>query len=518
MMRLLVAGLGATALLVGSCSTNAEHTSADRPLAARFAGVPVSADRPLQPVGDPGTAVVRADDFPAGGIPAFLTDVRAAGHQTFDRFVLEFDGDTVPSHQVGYVKEPVTEDGSGRSVDVQGAAFLEVRVTPARGFDLSGDQLRATYPGPDRRGVPDGQVVTEAVSTGDFESMLAWTLGLEHRAPFGVATLSNPARLVVDVLHEPADGDSAESPGPVGPASTAGVDADASGPPVVLTDVRLGAHPGFDRVVFQLGGDGSAGYHVGYTDDPRSQESGELVHVPGDAALAVTLTNLLRPADAPPGLQPWEGPKQLRIADTTTLQALVTDGLFRGRHTFFAGRDQRQPFAVARLDDPQRIVVDVLAREPVALGHGCTSPDGVSVSYPQGWSVNTGEVAPACTRFAPQAFSLPQNSDLRVAAITIISESVPFERASEPPAGQKSRIPLTVDGREAVRIEQQTADGLYPLGTPMTSYIVDLGVCEDGPRTLIATTVGLPRFDYARNIEVLDEMVHTLWLSSDRQD
>ena len=41
--------------------------------------------------------------------------------------------------------------------------------------------------------------------------MLAWTLGLEHRAPFGVATLSDPGRLVVDVLHEPADGDTAAS-------------------------------------------------------------------------------------------------------------------------------------------------------------------------------------------------------------------------------------------------------------------------------------------------------------------
>ena len=368
MMRLLVAGLGATALLVGSCSPNADHTSADRPLATRLADVPVSADRPLQPVGDPGT------------------------------------------------------------------------------------------------------------------------------------------------------GDSAESLEPIGPAATAKVAVDASGPPVVLTDVRLGAHPGFDRVVFHLGGDGSAGYRVGYTDDPRSQASGESVPVPGDAALAVTLTNLLLPADAPPGLQPWEGPEQLRIAGTTTLQALVTDGLFEGRYTFLAGLEQRQSFAVARLDDPQRIVVDVLAREPVALGHRCTSPDGVSVSYPNGWSVNTGEVAPPCTRFAPQAFSLPRNSDLRVAAITITVESVPFERASEPPAGQKSRIPLTVDGREAVRIEQQTAEGLYPLGTPMTSYVVDLGVCEDAPRTLIVNTVGLPRFDYARNVEVLDEMVHTLRLSSDRQD
>ncbi|MCF6734208.1 hypothetical protein [Blastococcus sp. KM273129] len=509
MMRLLLAGLGASTLLVTAGATVPPPTALSDP-----PGTPQAAGSPLPPVGDPGTGTVEEGDFPGGGSPAYLTDVRAAGHEDFDRFVLEFEGDDVPGYRVGYVEPPITEDGSGREVGVAGSAFLEVRVSPASGVDLSGEQPRRTYTGRDQLTAPGGQVITEAVRTGDFEAMLAWTIGLEERVPFGVTTLTDPARLVVDVLHQP---DGSGSLQPVGEGGTTDVDVDASGSPVVLTDVRLGAHDGFDRIVFELAGDGEAGYEIGYTEDPRSAGSGEPLEVPGDATLGITLSGLLLPPDAPEGVEPWEARERLEIAGTSTLQALVADTLFEGRYSFYAGLDERRPFAVARLSDPQRIVVDVLDRQPdgVPLGERCTSPAGFAVDHPADWSVNAGETVPACSRFSPRDFDVPDATDVRVAAIAFSVEPVAFDRAVQEQPGEQDRRELTVDGRDAVRIERTaTGETFWPEGTPSTRYAIALEEGEDGPQTLVADTVGLPRFDHPRNVEVLDAMIGTLDLDA----
>ncbi|WP_324277184.1 AMIN-like domain-containing (lipo)protein [Blastococcus brunescens] len=70
---------------------------------------------------------------------------------------------------------------------------------------------------------------------------------------------------------------------------------------MTLTDVSLGGHDGFDRIVFELAGEGEAGWRVGYVDQPRAQGSGAPVPVPGAAALEITLTNVALPGDAPEG-------------------------------------------------------------------------------------------------------------------------------------------------------------------------------------------------------------------------
>ncbi|MGY1826001.1 AMIN-like domain-containing (lipo)protein [Blastococcus sp. SYSU DS0541] len=515
MMRLLLAGLGASSLLV----TTAGATPAPPPtVVPDLPGTLQAAGSPLPPVGEPGTETVQDDAFPAGGSPVYLTDVRAAGHEEFDRFVLEFEGDDVPSYRVGYVEPPITEDGSGREVQVAGSAFLEVRVSPASGVDLSGEEPRETYTGRDHITAPGGEVITEAVETGDFESMLAWTIGLEEQVPFGVAELSDPARLVVDVLHEPGGDGGSGGLDPIGEGGSADVDVEGTGAPVVLTDVRLGAHDGFDRIVFELAGDGEAGYQVGYTEDPRSAGSGLPLDVPGDATLGITLSNLLLPPDAPEGVEPWEGRERLEIAGTSTLEALIADTLFEGRYSFYAGLDQQRPFAVARLSDPQRIVVDVLTREPsdgVTLGETCTSPAGFAIDHPSDWSVNAGETVPSCSRFSPQDFDVPDATDVRVAAIAVSVEPVPFDRVTQGQPGEQARRELTVDDRDAVRIERTaTGEGFWPEGMPSTRYAIALEDGENGPRTLVADTVGLPRFDYERNVAVLDAMIETLDLDA----
>lgn len=514
-MRRLAAGICAT-LFLAAC------TGEDRPSgdsdggASPSTGAGPSDEQALEPVGDPDTAAVQGGGFPGEGPPvAHLTDVRVAGHEGFDRVVLEFEGEQVPSYRVSYVQPPLTEDASGRPVDVAGSAFLELRASPASAVDLSGEQPEQTYDGPDRIEPPEGGVVTDLVSTGDVEANLAWTVGLADRVPFGVAALADPSRLVVDLLHAPDDPGGLE---PVADGDTAESIAAGDGPPVALTDVRLGAHAGFDRIVFELAGEGEAGWQVGYTDEPQAQGSGAPVEVPGEAVLGITLTNIALPGDAPEGVSTWEGPDRQAIAGATVLDTLVEDTLFEGRHTFFAGLDGRRPFAVGLLTDPQRIVVDVLAEEPAApepLSQRCQSPEGFSIAYPESWSVNSGETVPECTRFAPEQFTVPPNTDARVGAVTASVEPVPFDRVTAPGPGEElSRTETTVDGRAAVRTERVSAgEGLYPEGVRTTSYAVDLPAGDDGPRTLVLNTIGLPQFDYARNVPVLDRMIGTVTIT-----
>lgn len=355
----LVAAL--VAMTCGFTATGAAAAATDRDQPARTPGIP--------PVGEGSLDPVEGGGFPTiTGPTALLTDVRTARQDGFDRIVLQFGSGQMPGYRVAYVEPPVRAAGSGQVVPIAGQAFLQVSTTPASGVDLSGPQPRPTYPGPERVAPPDGEVVTEVVRTGDFEAGLTWTAGVTKRLPFAVAAFADPNRLVVDVLHEPAD------PGlrPIGEADVQPSSAAGSGPPVVVTDVRLGAHDGFDRLVFETAGEGRAGWEAGYVEQPRAQGSGAPIAVDAPAALGVTLTNIALPGDAPPGTQPWDGPQRQRIADAQVLLELVEDGLFEGRYAFFAGTPGERPFAIGRLDSPSRIVVDILTREPGAPGHpGC---------------------------------------------------------------------------------------------------------------------------------------------------
>lgn len=135
-----------------------------------------------------------------GSGPAFLTAVRAARQEGFDRVVFEFDGGP-PGSEVGYVRRPITEDGSGEPVTVEGAAVLQVRMEQAASARLSGEDVVFTYTGPKRLRPPGTATVVELVQTGDFEAVLTWVVGTRERVPFKVTKLSGPPRLVVDVAH-----------------------------------------------------------------------------------------------------------------------------------------------------------------------------------------------------------------------------------------------------------------------------------------------------------------------------
>ncbi len=152
-------------------------------------------------------SVVPPVSTPPVATRAHLTAVRAsaAGQPGGSRVVFEFDT-VVPGYRIDYVPRPVTEDGSGDAVTVDGAALLEVRFENAAGARLDGEKVVRTYTGPDRVAAAGGQgIVTEVVDAGDFEGLVTWVIGLRAKVPaLSVSALSGPNRLVIDLPPAPA--------------------------------------------------------------------------------------------------------------------------------------------------------------------------------------------------------------------------------------------------------------------------------------------------------------------------
>ena len=128
---------------------------------------------------------------------------------------------------------------------------------------------------------------------------------------------------------------------------------------VAVTDVRVGIHDGFDRVVFEIEGDGLAGWSVRYVDEATSQGSGEPIEVAGDATLAVALSNVTLPPELPAEIERWED-ERIEAPDGAVINEVVQDTIFEGIQTFFMGLDAEAGFLIDRFEDTQRVVIDVV--------------------------------------------------------------------------------------------------------------------------------------------------------------
>jgi hypothetical protein len=126
----------------------------------------------------------------------------------------------------------------------------------------------------------------------------------------------------------------------------------------LLTDVRVGRHPSFDRVVFEFR-NSLPGYDVSYVKRPvREDPSGRVVKVAGRFVLEVVMRNALD-ADLSQESAPrtYTGPNRLKPG-TRQIAELVRAGGFEAVLTWVAGLNNRTPFRVDRLQDPPRLVVD----------------------------------------------------------------------------------------------------------------------------------------------------------------
>ncbi|WP_166849164.1 hypothetical protein [Isoptericola sp. BMS4] len=137
---------------------------------------------------------------------------------------------------------------------------------------------------------------------------------------------------------------------------------------LVITDVRVGAHDGYDRVVLDLGGTGSPGWRVEYVDRATDDGSGEPVDVDGDEVLQVRLSGMALPSDVS-GVAEYDGGR-VEPDGTEAVEEVVYRFWFEGYTTIFIGVDdptdgaRRPAFRVFALDDPARVVVDVRTTGP----------------------------------------------------------------------------------------------------------------------------------------------------------
>jgi len=128
-----------------------------------------------------------------------VIDVRVVEHESFDRIVLEFTGTGIPGWAVNYVDEAVL-DGSGETVRLGGDAILDIYASgttwPAPDY----------YSGPKQFEPENGGDVNDVYVGGTFEGYTQVLAGLDGApVPFRVFALTDPSRLVVDVVDDSAD-------------------------------------------------------------------------------------------------------------------------------------------------------------------------------------------------------------------------------------------------------------------------------------------------------------------------
>jgi hypothetical protein len=126
----------------------------------------------------------------------------------------------------------------------------------------------------------------------------------------------------------------------------------------LLTDVRVGRHPGFERVVFEYRNT-VPGYNVSYVERPVHEDpSGLVVKIAGRFVLQVRMENAadvdLSQESAP---RTYTGPDRLR-PDAAQIEEVLRSAGFEGILTWFIGVNDRAQFRVIRLPDPPRLVVD----------------------------------------------------------------------------------------------------------------------------------------------------------------
>jgi len=128
-----------------------------------------------------------------------------------------------------------------------------------------------------------------------------------------------------------------------------------------LTDVTVGSHEGYDRVVFTFDGE-LPGYDIGYVDGPVTEDgSGEPIEVGGTHAISVRMSPASGALLTGETVEmTYDGPNRIEGPGQTVVE-VVRAGDFEAQLTWAIGVEGEQPFKVSTLTGPTRIVVDVAA-------------------------------------------------------------------------------------------------------------------------------------------------------------
>ncbi len=124
---------------------------------------------------------------------------------------------------------------------------------------------------------------------------------------------------------------------------------------LMVVNVRVGSHEGFDRVVFDLAGSGNPGWFIDYTTQPSQQGSGNPVPYDGTVALNVNIDGTAYPFEL--GM---EDPQLGRVPGSGNVNEVISVGTFEGRSQFIIGLQRQSAYSVEVLEDPKRLVVDIV--------------------------------------------------------------------------------------------------------------------------------------------------------------
>jgi hypothetical protein len=130
----------------------------------------------------------------------------------------------------------------------------------------------------------------------------------------------------------------------------------SAGSLAILRDVRVDAHEGFDRLVFDFGARSMPNYEVQYVASPQHQcGSGEEVRLEGGAWLSVKL----QPAQAHDDAGAATVAERDRAPALPAVRQLRLTCDFEGQVEWIAGLRSQQGYRVMMLQQPNRLVVDV---------------------------------------------------------------------------------------------------------------------------------------------------------------
>ena len=125
--------------------------------------------------------------------------------------------------------------------------------------------------------------------------------------------------------------------------------------PMVFTDLRVGEHPAFYRVVVEFSGEGRPGYFQNWPDTPVEQGRGQALGVAGSAFLEFMVNGTSMPIGAELAGLEYTGPDALAIGPLEVRE----DGTFEDTTHIVIGMDRAREFQVGFLDDPVRMVIDI---------------------------------------------------------------------------------------------------------------------------------------------------------------
>ncbi len=122
--------------------------------------------------------------------------------------------------------------------------------------------------------------------------------------------------------------------------------------PVQVTDVRVGTHVGYDRIVVEFAGTGTPGFDLATASPPFKAD-------PSDLPLTVAGTDFLKLTFVyATAAGTWSGASTFSPG-YRKLESVVAGGDFEGHFTWFVGLTGPACYKVSVLGGPTRIVIDL---------------------------------------------------------------------------------------------------------------------------------------------------------------